>query len=373
MHGIHKLFPSWTHFALKSLYFIAALKQSVPVDSRDEILCYHRSFLLPFTPTCGTSARNESQWLVLLSLAYRCFGGLSGSEAVCRQNRRWQSSQIRETSHSYFVENHPATEKLVGSNPSLMLADEPIEVVDKFVYLGSCISPGGLAKDDISIRIGKARAAFANLCQLWRRRDISFSVKGRVYNAAVRDSNPTFVPPLPLSRVGQPDSISALVLPSSSMADRHRKGVLHVNDFFTIPMMVETLISSIYRTTVYFIGQEEVIPAGHFILSKDRVCFDPVYVPPPCLLVAGLAGNGGELAECVRFSSLFCGTVFRLTLHCVQQSETAEDNKFTLICDPWIDLGDLHTLSGSEISPIANFVQSSIWPVVASVHQLPLD
>ncbi|KER30929.1 hypothetical protein T265_02741 [Opisthorchis viverrini] len=66
----------------------------------------------------------------------------------------------------------------------LMLADEPIEVVDKFVYLGSCIGPGGFAKDDISIRIGKARAAFADLRHLWPRRDISFSVKGRVYNAA---------------------------------------------------------------------------------------------------------------------------------------------------------------------------------------------
>ncbi|KER19410.1 hypothetical protein T265_15549, partial [Opisthorchis viverrini] len=74
----------------------------------------------------------------------------------------------------------------VGSNPSLMLADEPIEVVDKFVYLDSCISPGGLTKDEISIRIGKARAASANLRHLWRRRHISFYVKGRVYNAAVR-------------------------------------------------------------------------------------------------------------------------------------------------------------------------------------------
>ncbi|KER19536.1 hypothetical protein T265_15512, partial [Opisthorchis viverrini] len=72
----------------------------------------------------------------------------------------------------------------VGSNPSLVLADEPIELVDKFTYRGSC--HGGLTKDDISIRIGKARAAFANLRHLWRRRDIRFSVKGRVYNAAVR-------------------------------------------------------------------------------------------------------------------------------------------------------------------------------------------
>ncbi|KAG5450806.1 hypothetical protein CSKR_101413 [Clonorchis sinensis] len=43
-----------------------------------------------------------------------------------------------------------------------------------------------LAKDDISIRIGKARAAFVNLHHLWRRRDVSLSVKGRGYNAAAR-------------------------------------------------------------------------------------------------------------------------------------------------------------------------------------------
>ena len=73
----------------------------------------------------------------------------------------------------------------VGSNPHLMLAGEPIDVVDKFVYLGSCISSGGLAGDEIISRIGKARAAFANLRHLWRRRDVSLSVKGRDCTAVV--------------------------------------------------------------------------------------------------------------------------------------------------------------------------------------------
>ncbi|KER28452.1 hypothetical protein T265_04755 [Opisthorchis viverrini] len=55
----------------------------------------------------------------------------------------------------------------VGSNPNRMLVDEPIEVVDKFVNLGSCTSSGGLAKDDVSIGIWKARAAFIHLPHLW--------------------------------------------------------------------------------------------------------------------------------------------------------------------------------------------------------------
>ncbi|KER21946.1 hypothetical protein T265_09846 [Opisthorchis viverrini] len=40
----------------------------------------------------------------------------------------------------------------------------------------------------------------------------------------VRGSNPTSATRLPLSRLGQPDSIPALVLPSGGMAVRHRKG-----------------------------------------------------------------------------------------------------------------------------------------------------
>ncbi|KAG5449823.1 hypothetical protein CSKR_109099 [Clonorchis sinensis] len=41
----------------------------------------------------------------------------------------------------------------------------------------------------------------------------------------VRGSNPASATRLPLSRLGQPGSIPALVLPSKSMAARHRKSV----------------------------------------------------------------------------------------------------------------------------------------------------
>ncbi|KAG5440970.1 hypothetical protein CSKR_109713, partial [Clonorchis sinensis] len=44
-------------------------------------------------------------------------------------------------------------------------------------------------------------------------------------NQKVRGSNPTSASRLPLSGLGQPDSIPALVLPLGCMAVRHRKGV----------------------------------------------------------------------------------------------------------------------------------------------------
>ena len=74
----------------------------------------------------------------------------------------------------------------VGSNPNLLLADEPISVVDHLNYLDSLISPGGLSKKEVTQRIAKASAAFANHRHLWRHRDLSLSIKGSVYNAVVR-------------------------------------------------------------------------------------------------------------------------------------------------------------------------------------------
>ncbi|KER28386.1 hypothetical protein T265_04769 [Opisthorchis viverrini] len=44
-------------------------------------------------------------------------------------------------------------------------------------------------------------------------------------NRKVRGLNPTYAPQLFLSGLGQPGGIPALVLPSGSMAARHRKGV----------------------------------------------------------------------------------------------------------------------------------------------------
>jgi len=85
----------------------------------------------------------------------------------------------------------PSTCKLLfqnwsGPNRNLVLAGQSTEVVEKFIYLGSCISPGGLTKNEVTLRIGKERAHFSSLQHLRRRRDINLFIMGRVYNAAVR-------------------------------------------------------------------------------------------------------------------------------------------------------------------------------------------
>ena len=73
-----------------------------------------------------------------------------------------------------------------GPIQPLLMEGEELEQVDKFTYLGSCISANGSIAEEISARIARAQAAFSNLRHLWRRRDVSLTTEGRVYNVTVR-------------------------------------------------------------------------------------------------------------------------------------------------------------------------------------------
>jgi hypothetical protein len=73
-----------------------------------------------------------------------------------------------------------------SSPPLLNLGGERLELTSCFTYLGSQLSADGAISSEISSRIAKARMAFYNLQHLWRRRDISLFLKGRVYCASVR-------------------------------------------------------------------------------------------------------------------------------------------------------------------------------------------
>ncbi|KER20731.1 hypothetical protein T265_10784 [Opisthorchis viverrini] len=71
-------------------------------------------------------------------------------------------------------------------NTPLTIQGEALEVVERFTYLGF-ISSDYSMPDEISTRICKTRAAFANLRHLCRQNGLSLNRKGRVYQATVRD------------------------------------------------------------------------------------------------------------------------------------------------------------------------------------------
>ncbi|KER28372.1 hypothetical protein T265_13592, partial [Opisthorchis viverrini] len=71
-------------------------------------------------------------------------------------------------------------------NDNIYEAGEVLELVERFTYLGSCISSDCSVTDEVNARICKARAAFANLRHLWRQNGLSLNLKGRVYQTTVR-------------------------------------------------------------------------------------------------------------------------------------------------------------------------------------------
>ena len=67
----------------------------------------------------------------------------------------------------------------------------PLNVADKFTYLGSTLSPNALVGDEISARIGKASGSLGKVTKrLWSERGVRLSTKIKVYCAVV--------PPTPL-------------------------------------------------------------------------------------------------------------------------------------------------------------------------------
>ena len=76
----------------------------------------------------------------------------------------------------------------MGSSPLVLrIGNEILDRVVSFQYLGSEILPNGQAKDEIKVRIDKARKAFMQLyTNLWKRNEISLKTKLRVFQASVR-------------------------------------------------------------------------------------------------------------------------------------------------------------------------------------------
>ncbi|KAG5444076.1 hypothetical protein CSKR_104237 [Clonorchis sinensis] len=68
----------------------------------------------------------------------------------------------------------------------LTIQGEALEL-ERFTYLGSCISSAYSVTDKFDARIFKARVLFANLRYVWRQSCISLNLKGCVHQATVRN------------------------------------------------------------------------------------------------------------------------------------------------------------------------------------------
>ena len=85
---------------------------------------------------------------------------------------------------------HPNNTKIpkinASSREAVKLGDNSLEEVETFTYLGSVINQQGGTDADVKTRIGKARAAFIALKNIWRSNLIKSRTKIRLFNSNVK-------------------------------------------------------------------------------------------------------------------------------------------------------------------------------------------
>lgn len=74
----------------------------------------------------------------------------------------------------------------VRNSTPLLIGTEVVERVHKFAYLGSIVSETGGTEDDITSRIAKARATFAQLRPVWQSRKLTRRVKLKIFGSNVK-------------------------------------------------------------------------------------------------------------------------------------------------------------------------------------------
>ena len=68
----------------------------------------------------------------------------------------------------------------------ITLEGEALEEVESFTYLGSVVDKLGGTDADVKVRIGKARAAFHQLKNVWGSSDLPLNTKIRIFNSMVK-------------------------------------------------------------------------------------------------------------------------------------------------------------------------------------------
>lgn len=101
-----------------------------------------------------------------------------------------KTSAVADTSASFGLDIHRGKSKVLKVNAvtdtPIRLEGEALEEVESFTYLGSIVDKNSGTDADVKARIGKARAAFHQLNNVWRSSDLGTSTKIRIFNTIVK-------------------------------------------------------------------------------------------------------------------------------------------------------------------------------------------
>ncbi|VDP26045.1 unnamed protein product [Schistosoma curassoni] len=161
-------------------------------NSCDGLLCkvVHRGQLTDAFQTPTYEGKHGIQWTARNQLDDLDFADDLALLSHTHEQMQIKTASVAAVSASVGLSIHKAKTKVLkynteNSNP-ITLDGETLEDVDSFTYLGNIIDVQGGSDADVKARIGKARTAFLQLKNIWNSKQLSTSIKVRIFNTNVK-------------------------------------------------------------------------------------------------------------------------------------------------------------------------------------------
>lgn len=107
-----------------------------------------------------------------------------------QQQMQEKTNHVASTSAQVGLNIHKDKTKILkinaANNNPITLDSKVLEEVEAFTYLGSVIDKQGGTDADVKARIGKARAAFIQLRNIWSSKELAVKTKVRIFNTNVK-------------------------------------------------------------------------------------------------------------------------------------------------------------------------------------------
>ena len=140
--------------------------------------------------TTTTGRNNGIQWTLWTQLDDLDFADDLALLSHNHTQMQDKTTRLAETSAGTGLKINKRKTELMKINTTarapVTVGGEPIREVESFVYLGSVVDKQGGTDRDVSSRIGKARAAFIMLKNIWASMKISMTTKLRLFNSNVK-------------------------------------------------------------------------------------------------------------------------------------------------------------------------------------------
>lgn len=140
--------------------------------------------------TSTRERRNRIQWTLWDQLDDLDFADDIALLSHSQQQMQEKTNMVAAISAQVGLNINKDKSKILKINPtstkSITLHGCPLKEVQSFTYLGSIIYQHGGTVVDVKARIGKARAAFIQLKEIWTSRELSLNTKIRIFNSNVK-------------------------------------------------------------------------------------------------------------------------------------------------------------------------------------------